>query len=374
MKLERLLITCGGTGGHFYPGLAIAKAHQKRGGKVKLLLAGKNIESQQKIAAAQGVDSILLPAIPPLRQSPFKFAFMSIKGVLICLEEVYKFSPQALVGMGSYTSLPAVLAAKLKLFPRTPLYLHDGNARIGKANRIFSYLARFLAVAFPADNAKKIKCPLHVTGMPIREKLIESSGTLNKADSISAINKLYQTDFDAAAPTILIFGGSQGAAEFNASLPESLLEINDSRMQVLHLAGKSKLESTRNAYSGAVFKKLLLESSEQMEYFLGAADIIFCRAGGSSLAELALFGKAAAMIPYPFASEDHQRANAQCFADVDGGIILDSKELSTSRSREIIREFLEQPDLWKKRGENARKLAAPRAADDFLDRIEADLN
>ena len=160
MKLERLLITCGGTGGHFYPGLAIAKAHQKRGGKVKLLLAGKNIESQQKIAAAQGVDSILLPAIPPLRQSPFKFAFMSVKGVLICLKEVYKFSPQALVGMGSYTSLPAVLAAKLKLFPRTPLYLHDGNARIGKANRMFSYLARFLAVAFPADNTKKIKCPL----------------------------------------------------------------------------------------------------------------------------------------------------------------------------------------------------------------------
>ena len=150
MKLERLLITCGGTGGHFYPGLAIAKAHQKRGGKVKLLLAGKNIESQQKIVAAQGVDSILLPAIPPLRQSPFKFAFMSVKGVLICLEEVYKFSPQALVGMGSYTSLPAVLAAKLKLFPRTPLYLHDGNARIGKANRIYIFIHKIFHTGYTA--------------------------------------------------------------------------------------------------------------------------------------------------------------------------------------------------------------------------------
>ena len=370
MKLERLLITCGGTGGHFYPGLAIAKAMQKRGGKVKLLLTGKHALAQKAAAEKQHVETIVLPELQPLRQAPFRFAAGVFKGFRACRREIVDFSPQALIGMGSFTSLPAVLAAKTA---RVPLYLHDGNAKIGKANRFFSRFARFLATAFPPANADKIKCSIHVSGMPVREQLIEAAGKLTKEESITRLNEMYGSELSPEIPTILIFGGSQGAAELNTALPEALLQLNEQNLQVMHLAGKNKLESTREAYQDAHFKRLLLETSEHMDLFLSAADIVFCRAGGSSMAELALFGKAAVLIPYPFAADDHQRANGECYVNIDAGLILDNYELSTNRSKEILQDFMDHPEIWRQRAANAQKMAAPRAADDMLDKIEEDL-
>ena len=370
MKLERLLITCGGTGGHFYPGLAIAKAMQKRGGKVKLLLTGKHAAGQKATAGEQGIEAIVLPDFPHPFQSPFRFLKNALKGFDLCRREIKNFAPQALISMGAFTSVPAFLAAK---WTKTPVYLHDGNAHIGKANRIYSRWARFLGVAFPPVNKDRIKCPVHIVGMPIREQLIEAAGKLTKEESIAKLNELYGSELSPEKPTVLIFGGSQGAAELNGSLPESLLQLNDSGLQVLHLTGKNKLESTKETYQSAKFKYLLIETSERMDYFLSAADIVFCRSGGSSLAELALFGKAAVLIPYPFASENHQRANAGCFAAVDAGIVLDTQELSPHRSKEILQDFLENPSVWQQRANNAKLLAKPYAADEMLDKIEEDL-
>ena len=106
MKLERLLITCGGTGGHFYPGLAIAKAMQKRGGSVKLLLAGKHAASQQVIAKDQGVDSVLLPAVPPPRQAPFRFLAGVFQGIHICRREIADFAPNAVLKFINFSIKP----------------------------------------------------------------------------------------------------------------------------------------------------------------------------------------------------------------------------------------------------------------------------
>ena len=370
MKLDHLLITCGGTGGHFYPGLAIAKAMQKRGGKVKLLLTGKHADTQKATAEQQGIETVVLPDFPHPVQSPFRFLTRLVKGFLICRKEMKKFSPQALISMGAYTSAPAFLAAK---WTKTPLYLHDGTAHIGKANRIYSRWARFQGTAFPPANADRIKCPIHVVGMPIREQLIEAAGKLTKEESIAELNKLFNTDLSPEKPVVLIFGGSQGAAELNGTLPVSLMQLNDPDLQVIHLTGKNKLESTRAAYQSANFKLLLIESSERMDYFLSAADIIFCRAGGSSLAELALFGKSAVLIPFPFAAENHQSANADCFAAVDAGIALDTRNFTPLRSKEILQDFIANPALWQQRAANAKLLAKPHAADDMLNKIEEDL-
>ena len=110
-----------------------------------------------------------------------------------------------------------------------------------------------------------------------------------------------------------------------------------------------------------------------MELFLSAADIVFSRSGGSSIAELALFGRPAVLIPFPFAAEDHQRANAQYLADADAGVLVDNYDLSPDRSRDLLAGFLADKELWKKRGENAKQLAKPDAADDLLEKIEEDL-
>ena len=370
MKFERLLITCGGTGGHFYPGLAIAKAMQKRGGQVKLLLAGIHAENQAKIALDQGVESVLLPVVPVPKKSPVRFLFGLAGGFFLCRREIKSFRPQALLGMGSFTSLPAILAAKSR---RVPLYLHDGNAKVGRANRMLSRFARFLAGAFPVVNPDGIRCPVYVTGMPVRQTLIDAAKGLEKTAAVAELNQLYGTDLDPELPTVLIFGGSQGAAVFNAALPEGLLQLNRTDIQVLHLTGANKLESTLDSYKDAPFKRLVIEKTERMELFLGAADIVFSRSGGSSIAELTLFGRPAVLIPFPFAAEDHQRTNAEYFAGADAGVVLDNYDLSPDRSRDLLADFLANRELWKKRGENAGTLAKPAAADELLTKIEDDL-
>ena len=370
MKFEKLLITCGGTGGHFYPGLAIAKAMQKRGGHVKLLLAGVHAANQAGIALEQGVESVILPAVPVPKKSPVRFFFGLIGGFFLCRREIKNFRPQALLGMGSFTSLPAILAAKSR---GVPLYLHDGNAKVGRANRVLSRAARFLAGAFPVVNPDGIRCPVCVTGMPVRQTLIDAAKTLEKPAAVAELNQLYGTDLDPELPTVLIFGGSQGAAVFNAALPEGLLQLNSTDIQVLHLTGANKLESTLDSYKDAPFRRLVIEKSERMELFLGAADIVFSRSGGSSIAELTLFGRPAVLIPFPFAAEDHQRANAEYFAGADAGVVLDNYDLSPDRSRDLLADFIANRELWKKRGENARTLAKPAAADELLTKIEGDL-
>ncbi|MBQ9502732.1 MAG: UDP-N-acetylglucosamine--N-acetylmuramyl-(pentapeptide) pyrophosphoryl-undecaprenol N-acetylglucosamine transferase [Lentisphaeria bacterium] len=370
MKFEKLLITCGGTGGHFYPGLAIAKAMQKRGGQVKLLLAGIHAADQAKIALDQGVGSVILPVVPVPKKSPVRYLFGLAGGFFLCRREIKSFKPQALLGMGSFTSLPAILAARSR---GVPLYLHDGNAKVGRANRMLSRFARFLAGAFPVVNPDGIRCPVYVTGMPVRQTLIDASGGLEKPAAVAELNKIYGTDLDPELPTVLIFGGSQGAAVFNAALPEGLLQLNSTDIQVLHLTGANKLESTLDSYRDAPFRRLVIEKTERMELFLAAADIVFSRSGGSTVAELTLFGRPAVLIPFPFAAEDHQRANAEYLAGADAGIVLDNYDLSPGRSRDLLADFLADRERWKKRGENAEMLARPAAADDLLEKIESDL-
>ena len=296
MKLERLAITCGGTGGHFYPGLSVARALRAGGGEALLLLSGVNAPRQKEIAESYGVPAVALPRMPSPRGigTAFAFGFGALGGLGASLRELKRFRPQALLGMGSFTSLPPILAAHLR---GIPVFLHDGNARIGKANRFFSSGAKLLATAFPACNADKCRCEVLVTGMPLRPEL-EAAAGISRAEAMAELERLFEVKLESEVPTVLVFGGSQGAAIFNAAAPAALKRLQGRRrFQLLHLAGPGKLEATKQAYGEVSFPLLLLESSGRMELFLGAADLVVCRSGGSTVAELARFGKASVLIP-----------------------------------------------------------------------------
>lgn len=366
MKLERILITCGGTGGHFYPGLAIARAMQKQNGKVLLVLSGINAHAQCEIARQQDIPAVELPAMPHPFSAPWGFFRGMTSGFFSSCREIRRFRPQAVLGMGSFASIPPVLATWIL---RVPLFLHDGNAKVGKANRWFSLLAKALGTGFPPINSSRIKCRTVHVGMPIRQSLLDAAEKTDKKQAIEELNRRYQTDLSADVPTILIFGGSQGAAAFNAALPEALLQLNRNDLQVLHLTGKGKLDSTLSIYKDAAFKKLVVDSSEQMELFWLAADMVFSRSGGSSIAELALFGRPAVLVPYPFAAENHQKANAQYFSNSGAGLIVDNFELTPDKGKELLEDFLNNPAIWQERGNAAKRLAMPTAAEDMLDLI-----
>ena len=369
MELTHLVITCGGTGGHFYPGLTIAREQLAQGRKVLLLLSGINSATQSAIAAKYQIPCCVLPKMPSLH-SPGKFFLGLIGGTFKSLRELRRFRAQALLGMGSFASLPAVIGAKLC---GIPVFLHDGNARIGKANRVISSISRYLYAAFPPVNAATIKCPWQVTGMPVRPELRRCHG-IGKAECIEKLNQLYNSELRADLPTILVFGGSQGAAVFNDCFPQAFCRIAEPTFQVLHLAGKNKLAETSAIYRHAAFPVLALEASERMELFFGACDLVISRSGGSSIAEITIFGRPAILIPYPFAAEGHQKDNADFLVSRNAAVAIANQELTVERAEGLTRDFLENREIWRERGKNAAKLAKPEAAEAILDSISAQLS
>lgn len=324
VKNLKLAISCGGTGGHFYPGLSVARCLNSEGGKAILLLSGTNAEKQKKIAESFGVVAIALPLMvhPKRPRLFFKFFDGFYGGYKLSLKMLKKYQIEAILGMGSFASLPPIFAAK-KL--RIPLYLHDGNAKIGKANRYLSRIATQLWSAFDMVNQNKVKCKSSCIGMPLRPEITHLE-KITKEQAIKKLNDEFNVALKPELITILIFGGSQGAEIFNVTLPKALKSIaKNFPIQVLHLTGKDKLEYTNDLYDGVDFPFLLLESSEKMELFYQASDIVFSRSGGSSVAEIAFFGKASILVPYPYAAENHQLNNAEYLSKNNGTIVLENK-------------------------------------------------
>jgi len=363
-RLTRLVITCGGTGGHFYPGLSIAVAARQRNIDVRLLLSGVNSVAQSRAAEAVGIRAEVLPDMPP-PGSPIK-AWRFVRGAFGgwrgALRSLKNFRPQAVLGMGSFAMTPVLFAAKMR---GIPLFLHDGNTVIGKANRFFSRLSRAVGCAYPPVNPQGIHAPWQLVGMPVRQ-VLRDRASIGKAEAIAELNRNYDAALEPDVTTVLVIGGSQGAAKFNTTLPEAFKTIA-SPLQVLHLAGKGKIEDARRAYRGFAGRVLLLESSERMEWFLGAADLVFARAGGSTLAELTLFGKPAVLIPYPFAAEQHQRRNAEWFVSIGGGRLIDNAELSAETAADMLRL---PAGVWSACAAVSRSAARPDAAEKMLEMIE----
>ncbi len=366
---RKLVITCGGTGGHFYPGLSVARRHRENGGDVLLLLSGVNAAAQRATAESFGIPAIELPTMPsPGRLHPlrwWRFGRGLLRGMLQARRELRRFAPDAVLGMGSFASVPVLAAA---YWGRIPIFLHDGNARIGRANRWLSRVACFLGTAFPAVNADQCRCPVDCTGMPLRPELLRAESG-DKFAAIERLNTRFGSHFRGDLPTLLIFGGSQGAATLNRNFPAALRQLGVADVQVIHLAGPAKLEEVRNAYTGVPFRVLALDACEEMAMLYTAADLVIARSGGSTTAEIALFGKPAVLIPYPYAAEGHQWDNARCLVAAGAAEAVNNADCTVGCAASLIGAFLDNPDEWREKGRRALTLARPRATDVLLERI-----
>ncbi|MBR7121269.1 MAG: UDP-N-acetylglucosamine--N-acetylmuramyl-(pentapeptide) pyrophosphoryl-undecaprenol N-acetylglucosamine transferase [Lentisphaeria bacterium] len=369
MKLKKLVVSCGGTGGHFYPGLSLAREFQEKYGEVLLLLSGAHAVEQSRIAEKSGIRAVALPSMPHYRKNPFRFISGFLGGYFAARRQLKEFLPQAMLGMGSFATLPVVLAAKSC---RIPLFLHDGNARVGRANRKFSKWAGFAGTAFPAVNAVECRCPVLETGMPLRPELLRSAPA-DKAAAVEAVNREFSTVFSAEKPLFLITGGSQGAAVFNQVLPEALSAL-PGEFQVIHLCGKGKLADAQKGYEKARFPYLLQETTGKMAEVMAACDLAFSRSGGSTAAELAFFGVPSVLIPYPYAAEGHQMDNARHFESHGAAIVVENSQLTGERVQEIIRDYLDDPEKFLEMGRQMKYLSRPEASMRMIERISAHLH
>ncbi|OGV45583.1 MAG: hypothetical protein A2017_12270 [Lentisphaerae bacterium GWF2_44_16] len=362
-EVSRLVISCGGTGGHFYPGLTIARTFKEQGGKVMLLLSGKHAESQAETAGKFGIPSAVVPL--SVRSSNIFRILLFLKnlaqGTVKARIAMKNFRPDAILTMGSFTSIPAALAG---MSLKVPLFIHEGNARLGRANQYLSRYARQMALSFPLANPQKCKCLSTVTGMPVRPELLRDRP--ERKEALFLINSRYGTDLKNELPLLLIFGGSQGAAVFNNTVPEALLKQEEYNFQVIHLTGAGHIEKVKKVYENAGFPRLVIEKSEDMGLFYAASDMVLSRAGGSTISELAVFGRYAVLVPYPYAADRHQDDNAAYHAETGGAQVLANEECTVEALSVIIKDWRLHSEKYLEKGVAASINARPEASEAIL--------
>ena len=362
MNTPHLVIACGGTGGHFYPTVAIGQAFQKLGGKVTLLVAGKHFSTQMDFAERQGIDALAVPAVqmPTGVVDALTFPFRFAQCYFVARRCIRELKPDLMLGMGSYASVATCLARPSHI----PLVLHEGNAFMGKANRLLAgrlanlLAARACAVGLSLPLEKPSQCcglVSKLVGMPLRSALLTAAAQPS------------QIAGNPDKATILIFGGSQGARAINGLLEQTapLLRPFSSRLHLIHLTGTDDNDALINAYHSAGLSAEVLRAEPAIEKCYQAADLVICRGGASNLCELALFGKPVVVIPLPTAADDHQSANARYAVSIHGAIHLPQAQATPQKLLSIFQQYLENPAEFRKMGENLHAIAKTEAAQEM---------
>lgn len=316
MPSKRIVIAGGGTGGHFYPALVLGTTLRERGWEVLHIV--RTADPSLGLLDKHSLAHVELDLRGMPRGAPWKLPGFAWKLYSSCRQAnriMEDFKPRAVLGMGGYLSLPAILAAARAGIPRA---VHESNAVLGLANRAALYLGAALFRGLPSDERQSGI----LTGTPIRPALWKIPETRAARKSLR---------LDDAAPTLLVFGGSQGARGLNLSVPEQLARASQSganNVQVIHLTGARDEAEVRAAYARTGTQALVASYMENIEQAYGAADLVLCRAGASTLAELSCMRKPAILVPYPHAAGKHQDANAQCFSKSGAAVVLAEAELS----------------------------------------------
>jgi UDP-N-acetylglucosamine--N-acetylmuramyl-(pentapeptide) pyrophosphoryl-undecaprenol N-acetylglucosamine transferase len=357
--VKRVAIAAGGTGGHFYPGLVAAKALKARGWEPLLIVrAGDPALAvlEKEGLAALPVDLRGLPRRP----GPELFTFArKLAGSLGTLSRAMRaFSPDLVLGMGGYLTFPLIFAGWRRGVPRA---VHESNAILGLANAAAVKLGADLFWGLPAADSSARGT---LVGTPVRPELWTRR---SKADARRALGLAPEGN------VVLVFGGSQGAQSVNAALPPALKELPG--VQVLHLAGKGKAEAAAAAYRAAGASADVREYLDDMASAYGAADLVVCRSGASTLAELAAQRAPAVLVPYPHAAAGHQDANARAFERAGACVRLPETDLA-GKLGGVLRDLLKSDGSEKRREgmslafERLGLPAAEKTVDGFVSALE----
>ena len=338
--MRTLLIMAGGTGGHIFPGLAVAEQARAAGWQVVWMGARGGMEERlvprhgystawirAKAARGKGLlQKLLLPA-------NLLFSFWE------SARHIRRIRPDVVLGLGGYVAFPGGMMASLL---GKPLALHEQNAIAGLANKVLAGVSDKVMVAFP-DALSKAEW----TGNPVRVDIA----------SIAAPEERFR---GRQGPLrILVVGGSLGAQALNDAMPRALALLSE-RPTVVHQSGEKHLETLRANYAAAGVQGELVAFIDDMARRYAEADLVVCRAGAVTIAELSAGGMASVLVPFPYAVDDHQTANARFLADRDAAILLPQTELSPERLAELIRSLDRTALLQMAR--NARGLGKPDAA------------
>ena len=353
MSTGPILVMAGGTGGHVYPALAVAQALQRRSREVVWLGTQRGMESQVIPAAGIDIEWISVGGLRgkglfTLLLAPFRLSLALFQA----MRAVLRHRPAAVLGMGGFVSGPGGLAAWLL---RRPLLIHEQNAVAGLTNRLLARLARVVLQAFPGSFPAGIAT--ETVGNPVRE-------------DIAALQEPVARYARRDGPLrLLVLGGSQGALALNRSVPAALALLPaDMRPVVRHQAGKRTIDVAKAAYAQYSIDAELLPFIEDMADAYAWADLVVCRAGALTVAELSAAGLPAIFIPFPAAVDDHQTANARPLAAAGAAAIMVEKDMRDDSLASLLQDWLRSRDELCERAVKARALAKPEALGRITDR------
>jgi UDP-N-acetylglucosamine--N-acetylmuramyl-(pentapeptide) pyrophosphoryl-undecaprenol N-acetylglucosamine transferase len=355
MSAPLVMMLAGGTGGHVYPALAVASELRERGYRLGWVGTRRGLEA--RVVPAAGIKLHCLPTRglrgKGLLQKNSALVLMGIS-LLQALLLLLKDRPSAVVGMGGYASVPAALAAWLL---RRPILLQEQNAVAGSANRGLAPLASTIVTGFPGVLAER---GARWLGNPVRDDLLQVAAQA-------------PWHWDGSRPLrVLVLGGSLGARPLNQAMPAVAAELG-ARCEWLHQCGSAHLQATLDDYAqrapGAQVE--VRAFMENMAEVYGWADLVICRAGALTVAELAATGRPAILIPLPHAIDDHQTANARFLADGEAACLLPQPQLERGDLVPLLRDLAGDATRLSAMARAALALARPRATADITDCCEA---
>ncbi|WP_206951050.1 undecaprenyldiphospho-muramoylpentapeptide beta-N-acetylglucosaminyltransferase [Trinickia acidisoli] len=342
-----LMVMAGGTGGHVFPGLAVA--HRMRAWGWRVVWLGNPSGMEASLVPKHGVP-IEYVRFGGLRGKGLKTKLMLPLNLLrACLESLRvlrRVRPDVVLGMGGYITFPAGVMTALT---GRPLVLHEQNSVAGLANKVLAKLARRVLVAFP-DTLPGAEW----TGNPLRDELCHASEPTSRYASRTG------------ALRVLVVGGSLGAAALNECVPRALaLLAPDERPHVIHQAGAKHIDALRGNYAQAGFAPgeslSLVPFIDDMAAAYGDADLVICRSGAMTVAEVAAVGVAALFVPFPYAVDDHQSTNAEFLASQEAAVLVQQRDLSPENLADWLRS--QTRETLAEMAERARLLAKPEATD-----------
>jgi UDP-N-acetylglucosamine--N-acetylmuramyl-(pentapeptide) pyrophosphoryl-undecaprenol N-acetylglucosamine transferase len=352
---RRFVITGGGTGGHVTPALALGEAIVDRGDEVLFVGSSRGLES--RLVPEAGFDLRVLPSEQVMGRNGLgriKGAFSILKSVGSAMRILWQYRPDAVISVGGYAAMPTALAAWLS---RRPLFLVEPNAIPGRVNRLTAWFARCVFVGFESARGYLPRRTESVcVGVPLRR----------------ALYRAFANRSEPRVPTkplrLFVFGGSQGARQLNENVPEALAKLARGSIEVFHQTGETDRAAVAARYAELGIQAEVVAFERDMPKRYAWADLAICRAGALTVAELALAGMPALVVPYPFAADDHQTANARALEEAGAARRVPAQPLDVHALAQTIAELVTTPGRLLLMRQASARLARPRAATDIIER------
>jgi UDP-N-acetylglucosamine--N-acetylmuramyl-(pentapeptide) pyrophosphoryl-undecaprenol N-acetylglucosamine transferase len=350
------LIAGGGTGGHLFPGIAIARELEKRFERTEIIFVVGRRKMEEEILSRYGyrarhidVEGIkgrgLKRGIAVLAKLP--------KSMMQSISIIREFSPLLVLGMGSYSAGPVCLAAR---FMRIPTAIHEQNSYPGLTNRLLVKVVDRVFISFEESRAHLKSRSLYLTGSPVREELIPDHSP-GRAES--------------GKFTILVVGGSQGARAINRAFAEALLDMKckERYPEVIHQTGKVDYYQVVEDYRKKDIKGETVPFIQDMAEAYKRADLVVSRAGALTIFELAAMGKPSILIPYPYAANQHQEINARSLVRAGAAEMIHQRDLTGGGLSRVLMKYMDDSFALEEMGRRASKMGRPDAANVIVDRL-----